>query len=101
MSQFDLKNVFLYEDEEVYMSIPLGYEKTWKCYTLKKALQDLKQSSRSWFEGLKNFINKHRYHQGNDNHTTLFIKSNEGKVAIFLSTLMIRGRNSKKEGNVS
>ena len=53
--QFDIKNAFLNDDldEEIYMRVPLGFEKEasiGKVCRLKKSLYELKQSSRARFK---------------------------------------------------
>ena len=54
LHQLDVKNAFLNQDleEEVYMSLPLGFEKKFgegKVYKLKKSMYSLKQSPGAWF----------------------------------------------------
>lgn len=72
--QFDIEIVFLNEDleEEVYMYMPLGYEKTRRCCKLRIIIYGLKQSPRAWFETLRIVIKSIDYRQGNSDHT-LFI----------------------------
>ena len=54
LKQYEIKNAFLHGDldEEIYMTVPLGFEEgydTNKVCKLKKALYGLKQSPRAWF----------------------------------------------------
>lgn len=52
--QLDVNNVFLNGDLEknVYLYLPLGYEKSVKYYRLRKTLYGLKQPPRVWFDRL-------------------------------------------------
>lgn len=55
LHQLDVKNTFLNGDleEEVYMELPPGFNKNsneGKVCHLRKALYDLKQSSKAWFD---------------------------------------------------
>ncbi|KAI5337206.1 hypothetical protein L3X38_016475 [Prunus dulcis] len=56
-SEYDVKNSFLHGDllEEVYMSLPPGYNASGNANVvckLKKALHGLKQSPRAWFDDM-------------------------------------------------
>ena len=86
--QFDVKNAFLHGDlcEEVYMQLPPGYyqeERGMKVYKLRKALYELKQSPRAWFEKFSGRMNELGYLQSNGDHT-LLRKHHDGKVTILL-----------------
>ena len=59
--QMDVKSAFLngYVNEEVYVDQPLGFEDTSHfnhVFKLKKALYDLKQALRAWYDRLRIFI---------------------------------------------
>jgi hypothetical protein len=59
--QMDVKSAFLngYINEEVYVEQPPGFEDDKKLnhvYKLKKALYDLKQAPRAWYERLRDFF---------------------------------------------
>ena len=63
-----MKNAFLHGDleEEIYMSIPLGFEgeeTVNKVCRLRKALHGLKQLPRAWFERFARVIKAARYRQ--------------------------------------
>ena len=78
LAQLDIKNAFLNGDlfEEVYMDLPPGLEfpsASGKVCKLKKALYELKQSPRAWFERLSRAMQKFGYKQSQADHT-LFIK---------------------------
>lgn len=65
------------------MSLPPGYEEEDKCCRLKKALYELKQSLRAWFERPRNIMMRQQYTQGNEDHT-LFIRRKSNNITILL-----------------
>ena len=74
----DVKSAFLngYINEEVYVEQPPGFEDDKKpnhVYKLKKALYDLKQAHRAWYERLRDFLLFKGFMMGKVD-TTLFIK---------------------------
>ena len=76
--QMDVKSAFLngYINEEVYVEQPLGFEDDKKpdhVYKVKKALYDLKQAPRAWYERLRDFLLSKGFMMDKV-HTTLFIK---------------------------
>ena len=76
--QLDIKNAFLNGEfeEEVYMRIPLGFERKYtrgKVCRLKKSLYGLKQSPRAWLKRFSDTLNHLGYKQGQVDHT-LFTK---------------------------
>ena len=78
-----MKNAFVNGEleEEVYMSLPLGFEEDKKgkmVCKLQKSLYDLNQPSRAWFERFSKVIKSHKYSQGQTDHT-LFVKHSSNK----------------------
>jgi len=78
LHQMDVKSVFLngYIDEEAYVCQPPGFEDhkhSDYVFKLKKALYDLKQAPRQWYERLSNFFLSHAYERGKIDKT-LYIK---------------------------
>jgi hypothetical protein len=76
--QMDVKSVFLngYINEEVYVVQPPSFEDDTKLdhvYKLKKALYDLKQAPRAWYERLMDFLLSKGFMMGMVD-TTLFTK---------------------------
>jgi hypothetical protein len=76
--QMDVKSVFLngYINEEVYVAQPPSFEDDTKLdhvYKLKKALYDLKQAPRAWYERLMDFLLSKGFMMGMVD-TTLFTK---------------------------
>ncbi|KAM5585973.1 hypothetical protein ABKV19_005070 [Rosa sericea] len=98
LKQLDVKNAFLHGDlaEEVYMSLPPGYEtadKTNVVCRLKKSLYGLKQSPRAWFGRFTQAMKRFGYKQSNSDHT-LFLKHQKGKVTaliIYVDDMVITG----------
>lgn len=89
LHQLDVKNAFLNGDleEEVFMSPPPGFEKSFeggKVCKLKKSLYGLKQSPRAWFERFGKVIKHNGYTQSQADHTMFYKHSKEGKVAILI-----------------
>ena len=75
--QMDVKFAFLNGliSEEVYVKQPPGFEnETFSNYVFKlsKALYDLKQAPRAWYEGHSSFLLKHGFKIG-EVDTTFFI----------------------------
>jgi len=76
-----VKCVFLngYINEEVFVSQPSGFvdhKLPDHVYKLKKALYELKQAPRQWYERLSNFLLSQWYERGMTNKK-LFIKKKE------------------------
>jgi hypothetical protein len=74
----DVKSAFLngYNNKEVYVEKPPGFEDDKKpdhVYKLKKALYDLKQAPKAWYERLRDFLLSKGFMMGKVG-TTLFIK---------------------------
>ena len=66
LCQLDVKNAFLNGDltEEVFMDIPLGFERVYgmgKVCRLRKSLYGLKQSPRAWFDRFSKAVKCHGY----------------------------------------
>nr|GEV85567.1 hypothetical protein [Tanacetum cinerariifolium] len=76
--QMDVKSAFLngFINEEVYVAQPPGFinfAKPNHVYRLKKALYELKQAPKAWYDRLKDFLIKHDYSMGMVDNT-LFTK---------------------------
>ncbi|GJX44151.1 retrovirus-related pol polyprotein from transposon TNT 1-94 [Tanacetum coccineum] len=85
--QMDVKSAFLNGliNEEVYVAQPLGFidfEKPDHVYKLKKALYDLKQAPKAWYDRLKAFLIKHEYKIGMVDNA-LFTKKKSSNLIIF------------------
>ena len=88
LQQLDVKNAFLNGDleEEVYMELPLGFDKerkNGKVCRLKKAVYGLKQSPRAWFGRFTKAIRRQDYNQAQVDHT-LFYRRKNGKITILI-----------------
>ncbi|GKE05515.1 retrovirus-related pol polyprotein from transposon TNT 1-94, partial [Tanacetum coccineum] len=89
IEQLDINNAFLHGDlhEEVYMTIPKGYNQILPPNTickLTKSLYGLKQANRQWFEKLTTFLLQLGFRQSYVD-TLLFTISHK----CFLTTLLI------------
>nr|GEX96408.1 copia protein [Tanacetum cinerariifolium] len=82
----DVKSAFLngFINEEVYVAQPprlIDFEKPDHVFKLKKALYDLKQAPKSWYDRLKAFLIKHEYKMGIVDNT-LFTKKKSSNLII-------------------
>ena len=102
--QLYVKNAFLNGEleEEVYMSLPLGFEEDKKnrmVCKLKKSPYGLKQSPRAWFDIFLKVIRSHGYSQGQTDHT-LFVKhSSDGKITpliVYIDGIILTRGNFKE-----
>ncbi|KAM1753554.1 hypothetical protein ACFX12_006125 [Malus domestica] len=86
--QMDVKNVFLHGklDREIYMIQPMGFQSQdhpkYVC-KLRKALYGLKQAPRAWYGKIAEFLTQSGY-SVTPADSRLFVKANEGKLAIVL-----------------
>ncbi|KAE8724613.1 tir-nbs resistance protein [Hibiscus syriacus] len=86
--QMDVKNAFLHRelDREIYMTQPMGFQSQdhpeYVC-KLRKALYGLKQAPRAWYGKIAEFLTKSGY-SVTPADSSLFVKANEGKLAIVL-----------------
>ncbi|KAE8676439.1 hypothetical protein F3Y22_tig00111614pilonHSYRG00169 [Hibiscus syriacus] len=86
--QMDVKNAFLHGelDREIYMTQPMGFQSQdhpeYVC-KLRKALYGLKQVPRAWYGKIAEFLTKSGY-SVTPADSSLFVKANEGKLAIVL-----------------
>nr|GEZ98993.1 putative ribonuclease H-like domain-containing protein [Tanacetum cinerariifolium] len=84
--QMDVKSAFLYGtiEEEVYVYQPLGFEDPNhpdKVYKVVKALYDLHQDSRAWYETLATYLLENGFQRGTIDQT-LFIKKQKGDILL-------------------
>lgn len=100
-----MKNVVLHGEleEEIYMHVPLGYEKNVSDNAvcgLKKALYGLKQSPRVWFGRFTKIMTSLEYKQSQGNHT-LFIKHSPQRgvtvLLIYVDDIIMTGDDWKKK----
>ncbi|KAE8673149.1 hypothetical protein F3Y22_tig00111810pilonHSYRG00151 [Hibiscus syriacus] len=86
--QMDVKNAFLHGelDREIYMTQPMGFQSQdhpeYVC-KLRKTLYGLKQAPRAWYGKIAEFLTKSGY-SVTPADSSLFVKANEGKLAIVL-----------------
>ncbi|GJY74958.1 ribonuclease H-like domain-containing protein, partial [Tanacetum coccineum] len=92
IEQLDINNAFLHVDlhEEVYMTVPQGYNKTLPPNTickLTKSLYGLKKENRQWFEKLTTFLIQLAFKQSYVD-TSLFIIMHKGSLTtLFVTTI--------------
>nr|GEV66013.1 putative ribonuclease H-like domain-containing protein [Tanacetum cinerariifolium] len=84
--QIDVKSAFLYGtiEEEVYVCQPLGFEDPDhpdKVYKVVKALYELHQAPRAWYETLANYLLENCFQRGKIDQT-LFIKKQKGDILL-------------------
>ncbi|KAI3691360.1 hypothetical protein L2E82_49707 [Cichorium intybus] len=84
--QMDVKSAFLQGDlqETIYLQQPSGFEELSRpnhVYRLNKAVHDLKQSPRAWYETLSTFLVSSGYRRGVID-PTFFIRSNQNHIMI-------------------
>ncbi|GJY97684.1 retrovirus-related pol polyprotein from transposon TNT 1-94 [Tanacetum coccineum] len=84
--QMDVKSAFLngFINEEMYVAQPLGFvdfEKPNHVFKLKKALYDLKQAPKAWYDHPKAFLLDHKYTMGLVDNT-LFTKKKDSHILI-------------------
>ncbi|XP_057495256.1 retrovirus-related Pol polyprotein from transposon TNT 1-94 isoform X3 [Actinidia eriantha] len=99
LHQFDVKNAFLHGnlEEEVYMSIPPGFEDpkiVGKVCKLKKSLYGLKQSPRAWFERFTQAMLKYGFKQSQGDHTLFIRHSSHGKLTaliVYVDDIVLTG----------
>nr|GEW49965.1 reverse transcriptase domain-containing protein [Tanacetum cinerariifolium] len=84
--QMDVKSAFLYGkiEKEVYVCQPPGFEDPDfpdKVYKVKKALYDLHQAPRAWYEALSTYLLNNGFKRGQADKT-VFIKRNKGDILL-------------------
>ncbi|GJR05575.1 putative ribonuclease H-like domain-containing protein [Tanacetum coccineum] len=82
----DVKSTFLYGtiEEEVYVCQPPGFEDPQfpdKVYKVEKALYDLHQAPRAWYETLSTYLLENGFRRGTIDKT-LFIKKDKGDILL-------------------
>ena len=98
----DMKSAFLngYINEEVYVRQPPGFEDPHldnHVYRLRKALYDLKQAPRAWYERLSKFLIEKDFSKGKVD-TTLFIRHEESNIIIiqiYVDDIVFGGTSEK------
>ena len=103
LQRFNVKNAFLHEDlEEICMEVPLGFGTNLtikKVCKLKKALYELKQSSRAWLERFVKVMKNMGYRQSQENHT-LFIKHSNSRgvtaLLVYVDNIIMIGNDYKE-----
>ena len=102
IEQLDINNAFLHEDlnEEVYMTIPLGYPKPTSpnmVCKLKKSLYGLKQANRQWFDKLSTYLQGVGFKQSYVD-TSLFTHhtaSTTTSLLVYVDDIIITGNDKK------
>nr|GEX20922.1 ribonuclease H-like domain-containing protein [Tanacetum cinerariifolium] len=89
--QMDFKSAFLYEtiEEEVYVCQPLGFKDPDyldKVYKVVKALYELHQALRAWYETLANYLLENGFQRGKIDQT-LFIKRQKDDILLVYELL--------------
>ncbi|GKD34916.1 putative ribonuclease H-like domain-containing protein, partial [Tanacetum coccineum] len=84
--QMDVKNAFLNGEikEEVYVCQPRGFEDLDfpdRVYKVKKALYELHQALRAWYETLSTYLLDNEFQRGKIDKT-LFIKRHKGDILL-------------------
>ncbi|GJS97679.1 putative ribonuclease H-like domain-containing protein [Tanacetum coccineum] len=87
--QMDVKSAFLYGfiEEEVYITQPPGFkdpDHPDKVYKVVKALYELYQAPRAWYETLANYLLGNGFKRGKVDQT-LFIKKQKGDILLVIS----------------
>ncbi|GJW40597.1 putative ribonuclease H-like domain-containing protein [Tanacetum coccineum] len=84
--EMDVKSAFLYGtiEKEVYVCQPPSFEDSQfpdKVYKVEKALYDLHQAHRAWYETLSTYLFENGFRRGTIDKT-LFIKKNKGDIML-------------------
>ncbi|GJT51897.1 putative ribonuclease H-like domain-containing protein [Tanacetum coccineum] len=84
--QMDVKSAFLYGkiEEEVYVCQPTGFEDTDfsdRVYKVEKALYELHQALRAWYETLSTYLLDNGFQRGKIDKT-LFIRRDKGDILL-------------------
>ena len=101
--QMNVKNAFLHGemDREIYMIQPMGFQNQdhpEHVCKLRKALYGLKQAPRAWYGKIAEFLTQSGY-SVTPADTSLFVKANEGKLAIvlvYVDDLVITGDDEEE-----
>ncbi|GJR09037.1 retrovirus-related pol polyprotein from transposon TNT 1-94 [Tanacetum coccineum] len=101
IEQLDINTAFLYGDlyEEVYMTIPQGYNQNLPpntVFKLTKSLYGLKQENRQWFEKLTSFLLQLGFKQSYVD-TSLFTITHQGSftaILVYVDDILIVGKDS-------
>lgn len=93
-----MKSAFLHVElkEDVYVNQPKGYIQKGeedKVYKMRKALYDLKQALRAWYNMIEAYFMKEKFERCQSEHT-LFTKSKGAKfiiVSLYVDDLIFTG----------
>ena len=82
----DVKRAFLNGmlQEEIYVEQPKGFvdhHRLDDVYKLKRALYDLKQAPRAWYDRLTTYLTEHEFKRGSAD-TTLFIRKDKNSFIV-------------------
>ncbi|GKA01470.1 retrovirus-related pol polyprotein from transposon TNT 1-94 [Tanacetum coccineum] len=102
ITQLDINNAFLHGDlnEEVYMSLPLGYKPPPSIpnpiYKLQKSLYGLKQANRQWFTKLTTFLTELGFKQSYADTPLLTYKKDADFLALvhYVDDILLAGNNN-------
>lgn len=95
---FDIKTAFLYGNlnEDIYMTLPEGFEKEGKICRLKKALYGLRQSPSQWNKVLTSYLKKEGLIQLKNDQCIFKDQNNQMYLAIHVDDGILMGKDRDK-----
>ena len=94
--QIDVITAFFYGffDEKIYiMQLTIFKDNTTRVCFLKKALYDLKQAPRVWYQTLLNFLRKLNFHKTKIDYSLLVSTNKTMFIAIYMDNLLLFDAN--------